>query len=226
VQADPEKLYSYALFQQNFTGAVTLPGGGPAGGTVAGLQQLITQHAATLAASAELNAAGSAIDAVAASSESPASSDPVWIAATVGANGNPVSGVGLYYRADPTAPYQRVAMLDDGVYGALLPVSAGPGQSVAYYVEAIAQNAYQSHSYRPAPAERGPQSLTYGYGVAEDSPMRVTESMYSSGGGGEFVEFTNVSDTVVDMARWSMDDSNALAGAFDLSAFGSAQPGE
>src|SRR5690606_40773931 len=71
-------------------------------------------------------------------SEPPAASDPAWIAATVGANGTPVSGVGLHYRADPTAPYQRVAMLDDGVYGALLPVSAGPGQSVAYYVEAIA----------------------------------------------------------------------------------------
>lgn len=235
VQADPKKLYSYALFQQNLTSTVTLPYGGLAGGTVVGLQEFVTQRANNLAVSAELNAQGPTINAVAPSIESPAPSDPVWISATVSANGTPVSGVGLYYRASPAMPYQRVTMLDDGasgdgsagdgVYGVLLPISATPGQTVAFYVEAIAQNAYLSRSYRPALAERGPLLLTYGYEEAPASPIRISEYMYS-GSGGEFIEFTNFGDNAVDMSGWSMDDSNAVAGAFDLSAFGVVQPGE
>jgi len=235
VQADPKKLYTYQQFQDNFTMSVTLPGGGPGGGTVPGLQPFVTQRASTLSSNAELVANGPTISAVAASAESPHPSDPVWITATVAANGNPVSGVGLYYRVDPSDTYHRVAMADDGasgdaaagdgVYGVLLPITATSGQAVAYYVEAVAQNSYQSRSYLPALAERGPQTLTYGYGVADDSPMRITEFMYS-GNGGEFIEFTNMSDAAVDMAGWSFDDDHAVPGAFDLSAFGTVQPGE
>ncbi|MFO0832621.1 MAG: lamin tail domain-containing protein [Phycisphaerales bacterium] len=39
-------------------------------------------------------------------------------------------------------------------------------------------------------------------------------------------EFTNISVNPVDMTGWSYDDDHALAGAFDLSAFGTVQPGE
>ena len=235
VQADPKKLYTYQAFQNNFTASVTLPGGGPAGGTVPGLQAFVAQRANALSSNAELAAAGPAISALAASAGSPSPADAVWITATVAAGGSPVSGVVLYYRADPAGIYRRTAMADDGasgdgaagdgVYGALLPIAAASGQTVAYYVEAIAQNAYQSRSYFPVLAERGPQSLVYGYGVADDSPLRITEFMYS-GAGGEFIEFTNMSDAAVDMAGWSFDDDHALPGAFPLDAFGTVQPGE
>jgi len=235
VQADPKKLYTYQQFSDNFTTNVTLPGGGPGGGTVPGLQPFVTQRASALASNTELAAPGPAISEVAASAPSPQPSDPVYITATVAANGNPVAGVGLYYRADPTGTYHRVAMSDDGasgdgavgdgVYGALLPIAATSGQTVTYYVEAVAQNTYASRSYLPALAERGPQTLVYGYGVAADSPMRITEFMYS-GNGGEFIEFTNMSDAAVDMAGWSFDDDHALPGAFPLDAFGTVQPGE
>lgn len=59
--------------------------------------------------------------------------------------------------------------------------------------------------------------------------MRITEYMYNgngSGSAGEFVEFTNVGSTAVDMTGWSFDDSSELPGSQSLSAFGTVQPGE
>ncbi|HEU4663859.1 MAG TPA: lamin tail domain-containing protein [Dokdonella sp.] len=55
--------------------------------------------------------------------------------------------------------------------------------------------------------------------------MRITEYMYS-GSNGEFVEFTNVGATPVDMTGWSFDDSSEVAGSQDLSAYGVVQPGQ
>ncbi len=55
--------------------------------------------------------------------------------------------------------------------------------------------------------------------------MRITEWMYS-GGNGEFVEFTNVGNTPIDMTGWSFDDNSRTPGSVDLSAFGTVQPGE
>ena len=61
--------------------------------------------------------------------------------------------------------------------------------------------------------------------IPASAQMRITEWMYS-GDSGEFVEFTNLSGSAVDMTGWSMDDNGATPGAFDLSAFGVVQPGE
>ncbi len=55
--------------------------------------------------------------------------------------------------------------------------------------------------------------------------VRITEWMYS-GNGGEFVEFTNVGDTPVDMTGWSYDDDSAIPDSFVLSAAGTLAPGE
>ncbi|MBX2929629.1 MAG: DUF3616 domain-containing protein [Saprospiraceae bacterium] len=55
--------------------------------------------------------------------------------------------------------------------------------------------------------------------------MRITEWMYS-GGNGEFVEFTNVGSTSINMTGWSYDDDSRTPGVFDLSGFGTVEPGE
>ena len=55
--------------------------------------------------------------------------------------------------------------------------------------------------------------------------IRITEWMYS-GNSDEFVEFTNVGLTPIDMTGWSYDDDSQLVGEFDLSGFGVVQPGE
>ena len=55
--------------------------------------------------------------------------------------------------------------------------------------------------------------------------LQITEFLYS-GGSGEFIEFTNIDPSSVDMTGWSFDDNSRTPGSFDLSAFGTVQPGE
>lgn len=58
--------------------------------------------------------------------------------------------------------------------------------------------------------------------------IAITEYMYT-GPGGEFMEFTNLSDSPIDMTGWLFDDNNfgkGNIGPFNLSAFGVVQPGE
>ncbi|HYF14092.1 MAG TPA: CotH kinase family protein [Phycisphaerales bacterium] len=225
VQADPKKLYSYTLFQQNFTTQVTLPFPGPAGGTVPGIQQFVTDRATFLNAQPELAANGPVIVSVTPSDSTPDPSQPVVVTAVVNANGSPVSRVDLYYRPSPTGTYQRVQMTGNGagVYTVQLPVTATPGMRVPYYVGAASQNSFLSQSFHPPHTEWSPLTIKYNFGAV--GGVRITEWMYS-GLGGEFIEFTNISQDPVDMTGWSYDDDHAIAGAFDLSAFGVVQPGE
>ncbi len=233
VQADPKKLYSHTLFQNNFTGTVTMPYPGLAGGTIVGLQQFVAERATTLNANAELVAQGPAISMILASDSKPDPAEPVWITATVAPTTSAIVKVELFFRPSAAGVYQRTLMFDngasgdgaagDGVYGVLLPVAATPGQRVDWYVAATSSNTYQSVTYLPEWTERGPATITYSFGST--GGMRITEWMYA-GTSGEFVEFTNMSDLPIDMTGWSMDDNNQQPGAFDLGAFGSVQPGE
>lgn len=233
VQADPKKLYTYALFQSNMTSTVTLPYSGPAGGTVVGLQQFVNERASFLGTHAELNAAGPTIAATQASDDTPNPGEPVTVTANVTSSGTGIAKVELFYRPDRSAPYLRVAMLDngasgdgaagDGVFGVVLPTTGAPGQRIDWYVAATATNSYASVEFLPEMTERGPNTIKYTFGSS--GGMRITEWMYA-GTSGEFIEFTNRSDAPIDMTDWSFDDNNATAGAFDLGAFGTVQPGE
>lgn len=62
-------------------------------------------------------------------------------------------------------------------------------------------------------------------GSAAKAQIRITEYMYS-GANGEFVEFTNVGATAIDMTGWSFDDATRHVGVHSLSSFGIVQPGE
>jgi len=229
---DPKKLYSYTLFQNNFTQTVTLPYGGLAGGSIVGLQQFVEQRATFLNGNAELAAQGPSIHWVDASSSAPSPNDPVWITASVTpAAGGTIAAVELFYLPTP-GRYQRVAMLDnglsgdgaagDGVYGALLPIVASGGQKVRYYIGARSGNSYGSLSFLPKLSENGPLMLEY---AAGGPAVRITEYMYS-GANGEFIEITNLSDEPIDMTGWSMDDDSGTPGVVSLSGAGVVQPGE
>ena len=69
------------------------------------------------------------------------------------------------------------------------------------------------------------QAITIQDNDVSPKGMRITEFMYS-GNNGEFVEFTNVGATAIDMTGWSYNDNAAIPGAVSLSAFGTVQPGE
>lgn len=58
-----------------------------------------------------------------------------------------------------------------------------------------------------------------------NAQMRITEYMYT-GEGEEFIEFTNIGNTTIDMTGWSYDDSSQTPGVFSLSGFGMVAPGE
>lgn len=57
----------------------------------------------------------------------------------------------------------------------------------------------------------------------------ISEWMYNGAGAsntGEFVEFTNIGPTPVDLTGWSFDDDSQIPGTISLSAFGIVQPGQ
>ncbi|MFA5554683.1 MAG: lamin tail domain-containing protein [Phycisphaerae bacterium] len=58
--------------------------------------------------------------------------------------------------------------------------------------------------------------------------MYITEWMYqgTQDSSYEFIEFTNMSTSAIDMTGWSFDDDHQTPGAFDLSGFGIVQPGQ
>ncbi len=57
---------------------------------------------------------------------------------------------------------------------------------------------------------------------ASEGNMKITEYQYN---GSEFIEFTNVGNTYVDMSGWSFDDASRQPGSQDLGAFGVVAPG-
>jgi len=69
------------------------------------------------------------------------------------------------------------------------------------------------------------QALCSVCGVASNAEIRITEYIYT-GNGDEFIEFTNVGATPVDMTGFSYSDSADISGEFDLTAFGVVAPGE
>jgi len=231
VQADPKKLYSYTLFQNNFTSQVTLPYSGPAGGTVPGLQQFVQGRQSFLAGIAELAATGPAISEVQASDSFPDPTEPVYVTARVAPTTATVSKVELYARYQP-GTYQRIAMSDnglvgdgaagDGVYGAPMPSSGLAGEVVEFYVAATAANSYASMTFDPPLAENGPLLVQFSFG---QSGLRITEYMYS-GASGEFIELTNVTAEPIDLTGWSLDDDSSTPGVVSLSAAGVLEPGE
>lgn len=60
---------------------------------------------------------------------------------------------------------------------------------------------------------------------AASAQIAITEYMYSANFS-EYVEFTNIGNTDIDMTGWSYDDSSREPGTLDLSAFGMVAPGE
>jgi predicted extracellular nuclease len=60
---------------------------------------------------------------------------------------------------------------------------------------------------------------------AANASIQITEWMYS-GYGPEFIEFTNVGPTPIDLTGWSYDDDSRIPGTVSLSAYGVVAPGE
>lgn len=66
------------------------------------------------------------------------------------------------------------------------------------------------------------------HGRVQAASMAITEWAYAANApGGEYVEFTNVSNAPIDMTNWSEDDNDRNAGKHDFgTTFGIVQPGQ
>lgn len=232
VQADPKRLYSYQNFLDNFTQTVTLPGTGPSGGSVVGLQPFCTGRLSYINSLPDVITQGPTIGTVQTSEQFPDPSDPVWVTAQVTPSGSPILTVELYYRPLPSGRYQRVTMFDnglshdgaagDGVFGALMVITPSNGALIPYYIAATSNNTYKSVSFFPEQTEHAPAWLTYSFGM---NGVRITEYMYN-GLSGEFAEITNLTNAPVDLTGWSTDDADGIAGTTPLTGAGVLQPGE
>jgi hypothetical protein len=67
--------------------------------------------------------------------------------------------------------------------------------------------------------------LAAGMAAIANADIRITEWMYD-GTGGEFMEFTNVGASPIDLTGWSYDDDSRTPGTVSLSSFGVVAPGE
>lgn len=230
VLADPKRLYSYAQFQSNFNtqtfvnvGGSTLP--------CPGLEQYLVTRRNFLLNQPDLTKVQPQITELAHTPAAPTVGTPTFITARIQTPGSTVGFANLYYRE--IGRYIPVPMFDDGlngdgaagdgVFGAQLPIPGTAGGRLDYYVEAGAPlGVGGGQRYAPKFAEGKPAGFSYPFGSAG---IRITEYMYS-GNGDEFVELTNTSGAAIDLTGWSVDDSSANAGTFDLSAAGVVDPGE
>ena len=229
VLADDKKLYGFQKFLNNFEQTVIIDVGGnsvPA----PGLKEFLNGRRDYLLAHPKLDRPAPQIPAVFHVPGHPDPNDVVHVVADVRSDGAAVGEVTLWYRTTP-GRYLSAPMADDGVsgdgaagdgrYGAQLPISGGAGETVEYYVGAAADTAFAPMTFHPRRAEFTPRTLTLAFG---GSGLRVTEYLYS-GTDGEFVELTNTSAAPIDLTGWSLDDSSATPGTFDLSPAGILQPG-
>ncbi|MFT7679062.1 MAG: spore coat protein CotH [Planctomycetota bacterium] len=232
VLADPKRIYSYNKFTLNFTTDVNIP---LAGTTVVapGLRRYVDDRLAFLSVHPEIAEPVPAINWLRHAPYRPAAGQPVFITTSVTPDPTaPIGEVTLYYRHQP-GHYLEALMLDDGlngdgaagdgVYGVELPATLALGDFATYYVGAASDVASGSGTrFLPKYAEGRPQDVRVGFGA---SGMRITEVLYS-GTDGEFFELTNTTAAPVDLAGWSMDDSSANVGTFDLTPAGVISPGE
>lgn len=221
VAADPKKLYTYTMFQNNFTTTVNLGGSPPFGGNIIGLQQFVTQRRALLLGNAEVAAVAPTIANLAHSSSAPGTN--IYITATVTAP-RAIASVTLYYQPTPSAPYQRIAMTDngsandgaagDGVYGVLLPVTGVGGQKVRYYVGATGAGAFSPQNFLPLRSELDPVVITFpGGAVASDVVINeflasnTTVIQDPAGAFEDYVELYNKGVATIDLSGKYMSDT-------------------
>jgi hypothetical protein len=110
VQADPYKFYTYTQFQNGMTTTVT--GGGPGGGSVPGIQQLMAARVSYFLSNADYSLAAPTITASAASNSAPNYGETITITATC----TNESSVFLGYRLEHPLRFNRVQMFDDGMH--------------------------------------------------------------------------------------------------------------
>ncbi len=112
VQADQNKFYTYANFQDNLDNDVSGGGPGPGGSTTPGIANLMNGRNTYLLGLSDLSVTEPEITNVLESNMSPSLNDVVNITADIINE----TDVFMGYRFDSLAPFQKVIMYDDGMH--------------------------------------------------------------------------------------------------------------
>ncbi len=212
VQADPYKFYTYTQFQNGLTTTVT--GGGPGGGSVPGIQQLMAARVTYFQSNADYLLAAPTITAYAASNNSPNYGETVTITATC----TNESSVYLGYRLEHPLRFNRVQLFDDGmhndgasgdhVYGADVVLN---GITMEYYIYAENANA---GIFSPARAEHEFHTLNVTIVLPALGDILINELMAdngstatdSNGENDDWVELYNHTSTAKDLSGLYLTD--------------------
>lgn len=213
VQADPYKFYTYTQFQNGMTTTVT-GGGGPGGGSIPGIQQLMDARVTYFQSNANYLLAAPAITAYAASNNSPAYGETVTITATC----TNESSVYLGYRLEHPLRFNRVQLFDDGmhndggagdhVYGADVVLN---GITMEYYIYAENANA---GIFSPARAEHEFHTLNVALVLPAIGDILINELLAdngstasdSNGENDDWVELYNHTSTAKDLSGLYLTD--------------------
>ncbi|MCX6138094.1 MAG: CotH kinase family protein [Ignavibacteriales bacterium] len=213
VQADPNKLYTYAQYQSNLTADVT-SGSGPSMTSAPGIANLMNGRYTYLSPLSDFTNTRPSIAGVAPSNAAPKVKSSISVTATV-SNTN-ANAVYLGYRYDVTDKFTKVLMYDDGahgdgasgdnVYGATINVNS---PLIQYYVYAENNNAGM---FSPVRAEHEFYTIK-----AEGDPGTVTVKMneiYSRGTttDPDWIELYNTTTAPISLAGYKIYDVGGQGG--------------
>ncbi len=214
VQADNNKFFTYANFQNNLTADVNSGGGGPGGGATPGITNLMDGRTNYLLGLADFTQTQPTISDIAFSNPTPVLNETITITANV-ADGTTAY---LGYRDDLEKVFVRTLMYDDGahndgaandgVFGAEITVTSTFGQ---YYI--YAENA-QAGKFSPVRAEYEYHSITATISnptvgdlvINELLASNTTAVMDQDGEFDDWIELYNNSNTEIDLTGYFLSD--------------------
>lgn len=229
VQADGNKFYTYANFTSNLTNDVNV-GGGPGGGSVPGIKNLMDGRSNYLLGLADFTATEPTISNVTQSNPTPQLGQTITVTATV-ANENAVY---LGYRSVSTEPFNRVLMFDDGAHG---DGAAGDG---VYGVDVTVNNTtvqfyiYAENNdigkFSPVRAEHEFHTINAVSALVINEFMADNDNVIADQNGdySDWIEIYNntndsiflgdyyLTDDATDPTQWRMPDEYIAAGGFKL----------
>ncbi|MBM3164160.1 MAG: CotH kinase family protein [Bacteroidetes bacterium] len=215
VQADPFKFYTYAQYQNSLTTAV--PGGGPGGFSIPGIQTLMNDRVTYFNSNANYLLVAPSITAFSASNPTPAFNESFTISATASNE----TAVYLGYRTFHHLRFTRVPMYDDGnhgdglagdhIYGANVTAN---GPRFEYYLYADNNNA---GIFSPVRAEHEFHTLDLNIPAPTPGQVQLNEAMSDNelteddpyGESNDWVELLNTTSSAVDLSGYFLSDDPA-----------------
>lgn len=231
VQADPNKFFTYAQFNQNLTSDVVISGPPPMGGSIPGITNLMNGRYIYLMGLGDFTAVEPNIANINLSNVVPTLGSSVAVTATVTNS----QSVFLRYRNQQRAPFLKVEMFDDGnhndgaandnVFGADMPITA---LTTEYYI--YAENS-DIGKFSPMRAQHEFYTLTITGGIAPGDIV-INEFMASNdttvadqdGEYDDWIELYNNSSTAIDISGYGLSDDIADLGNFTFPAGTVMQP--